>query len=62
MLNNHPVKTEDANRVFEVLTSEARLNILKLLVKHSADGLPAGGGITACGHTQDQSVLSSQGD
>ena len=36
------MKTEDATRLFEALTSEDRLNIFRLLVKHAPDGLIAG--------------------
>ena len=36
------MKTEDATRIFEALTSEDRLNIFRLLVKHAPDGLIAG--------------------
>ncbi|WP_374289949.1 ArsR/SmtB family transcription factor [Desulfovibrio desulfuricans] len=36
------METEDATRIFEALTSEDRLNIFRLLVKHAPDGLIAG--------------------
>jgi len=42
MLNIHPMDTKNAAVIFEVLSSEARLIIFRLLVKHAPDGLVAG--------------------
>lgn len=36
------MNTKEAATVFEALTSEARLSIFRLLVKHAPDGLVAG--------------------
>lgn len=36
------METKKATQVFEALTSEARLCIFRLLVKHAPDGLVAG--------------------
>lgn len=36
------METKTATTVFEVLTSEARLSIFRLLVKHAPGGLVAG--------------------
>jgi DNA-binding transcriptional ArsR family regulator len=36
------MKTKTATTIFEVLTSEARLSIFRLLVKYAPDGLVAG--------------------
>lgn len=41
-LNYCPMNTKEAVTVFEALTSEARLSIFRLLVKHAPDGLVAG--------------------
>jgi len=42
MLNYCPMETKTATTIFEVLTSEARLAIFRLLVKYAPDGLVAG--------------------
>ena len=42
VLNGCPMETKKATQVFEALTSEARLCIFRLLVKHAPDGLVAG--------------------
>ena len=42
VLNDCPMETKKATQVFEALTSEARLCIFRLLVKHAPDGLVAG--------------------
>ena len=42
VLNNYPMETKTATTIFEVLTSEARLSIFRLLVKYAPDGLVAG--------------------
>jgi len=42
LLNNHLMETKTATIIFEVLTSEARLSIFRLLVKYAPDGLVAG--------------------
>jgi DNA-binding transcriptional ArsR family regulator len=42
MLNNHSMETKTATTIFEVLTSEARLSIFRLLVKYAPGGLVAG--------------------
>ena len=42
VLNSHPMETQTATTIFEVLTSEARLSVFRLLVKHAPDGLVAG--------------------
>jgi SAM-dependent methyltransferase/DNA-binding transcriptional ArsR family regulator len=42
ILNNHPMETKTATSIFEVLTSEARLAVFRLLVKYAPDGLVAG--------------------
>ena len=42
VLNNCPMKIKTATTIFEVLTSEARLAIFRLLVKNAPDGLVAG--------------------
>jgi DNA-binding transcriptional ArsR family regulator len=42
MLNNPPMETKTATTIFEVLTSEARLSIFRLLVKYAPEGLVAG--------------------
>ena len=41
-LNYCPMNTKEAATIFEALTSEARLSIFRLLVKHSPNGLIAG--------------------
>ena len=42
VLNNYPMETRTATIIFEVLTSEARLSVFRLLVKYAPDGLVAG--------------------
>ena len=42
VLNNYPMETKTATAIFEVLASESRLSIFRLLVKYAPDGLVAG--------------------
>ena len=55
MLNYQSMQTKQATKIFEALSSDVRLDLFRLLVKHAPDGLVqgfagrAGSGLTAPG-------------